>query len=110
MSEIVRLYSYKDLFAGRRAVGKAEIMAKLEISEATFKRDIAKLRDQLVLGWHTIACAQAAVLDFAGDVVLHLSEQGHGLARQGLGPAGGVVSLIGEGRCSAGHEGIFKAQ
>ena len=47
MSEIVRLYSYKDLFAGRRAVGKAEIMAKLEISEATFKRDIAKLRDQL---------------------------------------------------------------
>lgn len=47
MSEIVRLYSYKDLFAGRRAVGKAEIMAKMEISEATFKRDIAKLRDQL---------------------------------------------------------------
>lgn len=47
MSEIVRLYSYKDLFAGRRAVGKAEIMGKLEISEATFKRDIAKLRDQL---------------------------------------------------------------
>ena len=47
MSEIVRLYSYKDLFAGRRAVGRAEIMAKLEISEATFKRDIAKLRDQL---------------------------------------------------------------
>ena len=47
MSEIVRLYSYKDLFAGRRAVGRAEIMAKLEISEATFKRYIAKLRDQL---------------------------------------------------------------
>ncbi len=47
MSEIVRLYSYKDLFAGRRAVGRAEIMAKLEISEVTFKRDIAKLRDQL---------------------------------------------------------------
>lgn len=47
MSEIVRLYSYKDLFAGRRAVGKAEIMSKMEISEATFKRDIAKLRDQL---------------------------------------------------------------
>jgi len=47
MSEIVRLYSYKDLFAGRRAVSKAEIMARLEISEATFKRDIAKLRDQL---------------------------------------------------------------
>jgi predicted DNA-binding transcriptional regulator YafY len=47
MSEIVRLYSYKNLFAGRRAVSKAEIMARLEISEATFKRDIAKLRDQL---------------------------------------------------------------
>ena len=63
MSEIVRLYSYKDLFAGRRAVGKAEIMAKLEISEATFKRDIAKLRDQLHMpiafnrdmGGHTMA-------------------------------------------------------
>jgi predicted DNA-binding transcriptional regulator YafY len=47
MSEIIRLYSYKNLFAGRRALGKAEIMARLEISEATFKRDIAKLRDQL---------------------------------------------------------------
>jgi predicted DNA-binding transcriptional regulator YafY len=47
MSEIVRLYKYKDLFAGRRFVTKAELVAALEISEATFKRDIAKLRDQL---------------------------------------------------------------
>ena len=47
MSEIVRLYKYKDLFAGRRFVTKAELIAVLEISEATFKRDIAKLRDQL---------------------------------------------------------------
>jgi predicted DNA-binding transcriptional regulator YafY len=47
MSEIVRLYRYKDLFAGRRVVSRSEVMTTLEISEATFKRDIAKLRDQL---------------------------------------------------------------
>jgi hypothetical protein len=68
------------------------------------------LRHQLVLGWQAVTCTQAAVLDFAGDVVLDLLKQGHGLARQGLGATGGVVSLIGDGRCSAGHEGIFKAQ
>ncbi len=47
MSEIVRLYKYKDLFAGRRFVTKAELITALEVSEATFKRDLAKLRDQL---------------------------------------------------------------
>jgi predicted DNA-binding transcriptional regulator YafY len=47
MSEIVRLYRYKHLFAGRRVVSRSEVMTTLEISEATFKRDIAKLRDQL---------------------------------------------------------------
>ena len=30
MSEIVRLYKYKDLFAGRRFVTKAELIAGLE--------------------------------------------------------------------------------
>jgi predicted DNA-binding transcriptional regulator YafY len=47
MSELVRLYQYKGLLSGRRAVPAAEIMARLEISPATFKRDLAKLRDQL---------------------------------------------------------------
>lgn len=47
MSEVVRLYQYRSLFSGRRAVSADEIMNKLEISLATFKRDIAKLRDQM---------------------------------------------------------------
>jgi len=47
MSEVVRLYQYKSLLAGRRAVPADSIMAALEISRATLKRDIAKLRDQL---------------------------------------------------------------
>jgi predicted DNA-binding transcriptional regulator YafY len=47
MSEIDRLYSYRTLFTGRRAVPRDEILSKLEISPATFKRDLSKLRDRL---------------------------------------------------------------
>ena len=47
MSEIDRLYSYRTLLTGRRAVPRDEILCKLEISQATFKRDLAKLRDRL---------------------------------------------------------------
>jgi predicted DNA-binding transcriptional regulator YafY len=47
MSEIDRLYQYKTLLSGRRAMSREDIMQKLEILLATFKRDIAKLRDQL---------------------------------------------------------------
>lgn len=47
MSEVVRLYQYKGLLSGRRAMSADELMARLEISRATFKRDIAKLRDQM---------------------------------------------------------------
>ena len=47
MSEIARLYRYRSLLSGRGAVSTATLMAELEISHATFKRDIAKLRDQL---------------------------------------------------------------
>jgi predicted DNA-binding transcriptional regulator YafY len=47
MSEVVRLYQYKGLLSGRRAMSAEDIMAKLEISRATLKRDLAKLRDQL---------------------------------------------------------------
>ena len=47
MSEVVRLYQYKSLLSGRRAVSAQSLQQALEISPATFKRDIAKLRDQL---------------------------------------------------------------
>ena len=42
MSEVVRLYRYKSLLGGRRAVLAEELIAALEISRATFKRDMAK--------------------------------------------------------------------
>lgn len=47
MSEVVRLYRYKSLLSDRRAVSADDLMTALEISRATFKRDMAKLRDQL---------------------------------------------------------------
>ena len=47
MSEIDRLYRYKTLLSHRRALPREDILAALEISHATFKRDIAKLRDRL---------------------------------------------------------------
>lgn len=46
MSEINRLYRYRELLMGRRFVTRDEFLNKLEISLATFKRDLAKLRDQ----------------------------------------------------------------
>ena len=47
MSEIDRLYQYKTLLSSRRVMSREDILHKLEISLATFKRDISKLRDQL---------------------------------------------------------------
>lgn len=47
MSEVARLYRYKSLFSGRTVISALELQTELEISPATFKRDIAKLRDQL---------------------------------------------------------------
>lgn len=47
MSESVRLYRYQSLLSSRRAVPTQEFLDTLEISLATFKRDIAKMRDQL---------------------------------------------------------------
>ncbi len=47
MSEIDRLYQYKTLLSSRRVMSREDIMQRLEISLATFKRDIAKLRDRL---------------------------------------------------------------
>ncbi len=47
MSEIDRLYRYKSLLSHRRALPREDILSALEISPATFKRDLAKLRDRL---------------------------------------------------------------
>ena len=47
MSELVRLYRYKSLLTNRRAVSAQDLMSTLEVSRATLRRDIAKLRDQL---------------------------------------------------------------
>ena len=47
MSEFVRLGRYTTLLGGKQAVSGRDLMARLEISPATFKRDIAKLRDQM---------------------------------------------------------------
>jgi predicted DNA-binding transcriptional regulator YafY len=47
MSEVARLYRYRELLTGGRAVPATELIQRLEISPATFKRDLAKLRDQL---------------------------------------------------------------
>ena len=47
MSDTARLYQYKALFESRRLVTRQELLALGEVSLATFKRDMAKLRDQL---------------------------------------------------------------
>lgn len=47
MAEIDRYYAYQSLFTSRKAVPKNEFLKKLEISSATFKRDLTMLRDRL---------------------------------------------------------------
>jgi predicted DNA-binding transcriptional regulator YafY len=47
MSDSARLYAYKALFEAKRLVTRADMMEVAEVSLATFKRDIAKLRDQM---------------------------------------------------------------
>ena len=47
MSEVLRLYRYKGLLSRRRGISADELTSILEISRATFKRDLAKLRDQM---------------------------------------------------------------
>lgn len=47
MSESVRLFRYQTLLSSRRVLSAFELMGTLEISLATLKRDIAKLREQL---------------------------------------------------------------
>ena len=45
MSQTDRLYQYKALFKRKRHLTKEDILKELEISEATFKRDLDKMRD-----------------------------------------------------------------
>jgi predicted DNA-binding transcriptional regulator YafY len=47
VSEALRLYKYKSMLSSRRAMSAAELMAGEGISAATFKRDMAKMRDQM---------------------------------------------------------------
>ncbi len=44
MSESARLYAYKALFEAKRLVSRDELLAVAEVSLATVKRDLAKLR------------------------------------------------------------------
>lgn len=46
MSELSRLYKYKALLSGRRGLSADQLAERLEISRATLKRDLARLRDQ----------------------------------------------------------------
>jgi len=47
MSETLRLYRYRNIFSGLRVVSRSTLLGSLEISPATLKRDLAKLRHQL---------------------------------------------------------------
>lgn len=67
MSEVDRLYSYKTILTGRRAVPRSEILKKLEISPATFKRDLAKLRNRLNTPVIFDKDLEGYKLDTAGD-------------------------------------------
>jgi predicted DNA-binding transcriptional regulator YafY len=45
MAQFDRIYQYKSIFSRKAFVPKLELLNKLEISEATFKRDLDKMRD-----------------------------------------------------------------
>jgi predicted DNA-binding transcriptional regulator YafY len=46
MIDIERMYKYMDLLEGKRFITVSEFMTAMEISHATFKRDLAVLRDR----------------------------------------------------------------
>ena len=46
MKEFERLIQYRNLLSHRRAISKADLLHKMEISLATFKRDLTVLRDR----------------------------------------------------------------
>ena len=45
MTQLDRIYKYTEIFKRKRLVTKQEFLDQFEISEATFKRDLEKLRD-----------------------------------------------------------------
>jgi predicted DNA-binding transcriptional regulator YafY len=47
MTEFDRIFKYYEFFSNRIYLTKTDLMAELEISCATFKRDLAFLRDRL---------------------------------------------------------------
>jgi len=47
MSELSRLYRYSELLRAHRSLTAQQLQQRLEVSAATFKRDIAKMRYQL---------------------------------------------------------------
>ena len=46
MIDIERMYKYMDFLEGKRFITASEFMARMEISHATFKRDLAVLRER----------------------------------------------------------------
>lgn len=46
MIDIERMYKYMDLLESKRLITASEFMTSMEISPATFKRDLAVLRDR----------------------------------------------------------------
>jgi len=45
MAQFDRVYQYKAIFQRRKSISKQYLLSTLEISEATFKRDLDKMRD-----------------------------------------------------------------
>ena len=46
MIDIERIYKYMNLLESKRCITSSEFMTSMEISHATFKRDLAVLRDR----------------------------------------------------------------
>jgi len=46
MIDIERMYKYMDLLESKRFITASEFMARMEISQATFKRDLVFLRER----------------------------------------------------------------
>jgi predicted DNA-binding transcriptional regulator YafY len=104
VSEVVRLYQYKGLLSGRRAMSAEDLMTKLEISRATLKRDIAKLREQLHVP-----------IKFDRDRGGYILEQGQGhsdthttLTQSEPHVPGAAACSDGAGRCSTARRGAMR--
>ena len=70
MSEVVRLDQCKSQLVGRLAMSAEDLMARLEISRATLKRDIAKLRNRPSTASPASAVARRTRIMYAGKRVV----------------------------------------